>query len=214
MLIAGAKGLAKEILEILYQSQKTADLVFFDDVNDDVTGLLYNSFKVLKTADETAAYFKSVSNEFTVGIGNPFLRKKLYEKFTALGGQFTSTISPLATIGHFGNTIETGCNIMAGTVITNDVFIGKGTLINPNCTIAHDCVIAEFVEISPGVNIAGNCKIGAYTALGTNATVLPKITIGSNVIVAAGAVVTKDIPDNCMVAGVPAVIKKELPINF
>jgi len=214
MLVAGAKGLAKEILEILHQSQKTADLVFFDDINDDVKGLLYNSFKVLKTADEAAAYFKSVSNEFTIGIGNPFLRKKLYEKFTALGGQFTSTISPLATIGHYGNTIETGCNIMTGTVITNDVFIGKGTLINPNCTISHDCVIAEFVEISPGVNIAGNCKIGAYTALGTNATILPKITIGSNVIVAAGAVVTKDVPNNCMVAGVPAVIKKELPINF
>lgn len=48
------------------------------------------------------------------------------------------------------------------------------------------------------------------TMIGTNVTILPKVKIGSNVIVAAGSVVTKDIPDNCMVAGVPAVVKKEL----
>jgi bifunctional N-acetylglucosamine-1-phosphate-uridyltransferase/glucosamine-1-phosphate-acetyltransferase GlmU-like protein len=41
------------------------------------------------------------------------------------------------------------------------------------------------------------------------------VQIGSNVIVAAGAVVTKDVPDNCMVAGVPAIIKKQLnPLSF
>jgi acetyltransferase-like isoleucine patch superfamily enzyme len=100
---------------------------------------------------------------------------------------------------------------MTGTILTNDIIVQKGTLINLNCTIGHDCHIGEFSEISPGVNISGNCKIGAYSNIGTNATILPKITIGKNVVIAAGAVVTKDLPDNCMAAGVPAVIKKELP---
>jgi acetyltransferase-like isoleucine patch superfamily enzyme len=46
--------------------------------------------------------------------------------------------------------------------------------------------------------------------LGTNATILPGIKLGKNVIVGAGAVVTKDVRDNTMVAGVPAVVKKNL----
>ena len=46
--------------------------------------------------------------------------------------------------------------------------------------------------------------IGNDVWIGGNVTILPGVTIGNNVVVAAGAVVTKDIPDNCVVAGVPA----------
>ena len=41
-------------------------------------------------------------------------------------------------------------------------------------------------------------------------TILPGITIGNNVVVAAGAVVTKDVPDNCVVGGVPARVLKNI----
>ena len=49
------------------------------------------------------------------------------------------------------------------------------------------------------------CKIGS------GSIVLPHVKIGNNVIVGAGSVVTKDIPDNSMVVGVPAKVIKELP---
>ena len=52
--------------------------------------------------------------------------------------------------------------------------------------------------------------IGDDVWIGGNCTILPGVTIGSNVIVAAGAVVTKDVPDNCVVAGVPARVVKAL----
>lgn len=209
MIIIGAKGFAKEVLEILNQNNQLENLVFYDDVNIDLPAKLYSQFPILKTAIEAENYFKTIDNKFTIGIGNPVLRKKLYDKFEALGGDFNSTISPKANIGSFGNHIDFGCNIMTGTVITNDVTIGKGTLINLNCTVGHDVVIGDFVELCPGVSVSGNCNIGEFSFIGTNATILPSISIGKNVIVAAGSVVTKDVPDNCMVAGIPAIIKKE-----
>lgn len=215
MLIIGAKGFAKEVLEVIHQLNQLENLVFYDDVNDDAPYKLYGQFPVLRTTQEATVYFKTIDNQFTIGIGNPVLRKKLYDKFKDLGGEFTSTISPLATIGCYGNQIESGCNIMTGTVITSDITIKKGILINLNCTIGHDSMLGEFVELSPGVHISGNCKIGDYSILGTNASMLPKLTIGKNVIIGAGSVVTKNLPDNCVAVGIPAKIIKELtPLEF
>ena len=211
MLIIGAKGFAKEVLEIVNQLDELNDLVFYDDVNKDLPALLFSRFPILKTAEEATKYFKKTDNRFTIGIGNPILRKKLYDKFTQLGGEFTSTISPYAHIGNFGNSIETGCNIMTGSVLTNDIVLKKGVLVNLNCTIGHDSIINEFVELSPGVNISGNCTIGAFTNIGTSAIILPKVTIGKNVIIGAGAVVTTSIPDNSVAVGIPAKVIKTLP---
>ena len=47
-------------------------------------------------------------------------------------------------------------------------------------------------------------NIGDDVWVGGNCTILPGVTIGSNVVIAAGAVVTKDVPDNCVVGGIPA----------
>ncbi|MFT5753311.1 MAG: sugar O-acyltransferase (sialic acid O-acetyltransferase NeuD family) [Flavobacterium sp.] len=211
MLIVGAKGFAKEVLEVCYQLKQLDNLAFFDDVNADAPDFLYDNFPVLKSIEAVANCFKTVDADFTIGIGNPVLRKKLADQFEAMGGVYTSTISPLAYVGHFGNTIGKGTNILSGAIISNNVNVGKGCIIYFNSIITHDCIIEDFVEISPSVTLLGRCKIGKHTQIGSNATVLPDVIIGENVIVGAGSIVTKDVPANCLVFGVPAVIKKELP---
>lgn len=52
--------------------------------------------------------------------------------------------------------------------------------------------------------------IGDNVWVGARAVILPGVKIGNNVVVAAGSVVTKDIPDNRLVAGVPAIVKKQI----
>jgi sugar O-acyltransferase (sialic acid O-acetyltransferase NeuD family) len=203
MLIIGAKGLAKEVLEIFHQQNELVHLYFYDDVSTDVPDKLYGQFPVLRNMEQAIDLFKT-DNRFTIGIGNPELRQKLYKQFAEAGGQLVSAISPLATIGHYGTTIAEGAIIMAGTVITNDVTIGMGCLINPNCTISHDTVIGNFVEISPGVQITGHCYVGDYCNIGTNASILPAIKLRNHVTVGAGAVVTKDVEEGWTVVGIPA----------
>ena len=207
MLIIGAKGLAKEVLEIFHQQNELKNIYFYDDVNADVPDILYGQFKVLHNMEQVKAIFKN-DPHFTIGIGNPQLRYNLYQQFKDAGGQLVSAISPLAVIGHYGTSIGQGCIIMAGTVITNDVIIGMGCLINPNCTISHDTRVGDFTEISPGVKITGHCNIGALNTIGTGAAILPKLSLGNRVVVGAGAVVTKDVEDGVTVVGVPAKIIK------
>lgn len=49
-----------------------------------------------------------------------------------------------------------------------------------------------------------NIQVGDQFLTNYNVTILPGVTIGNNVVVAAGAVVTKDVPDNCVIGGIPA----------
>lgn len=208
MLIIGAKGLAKEVLEICKNLNYLENLVFYDDVSNEVPGLLYNKFSVIHTFQKAKKYFEEVDDAYTIGIGNPLLRHMVYVKFNAIKGSICSTISPKADVGSFDVIIGNGANILDGVKISNDVKIGMASLIYYNSIITHDCIIGDFVEISPNVTILGRVRIGNYTHLGASATVLPDVKIGSNVVVGAGAVVTKDVPDNCTVVGIPAKIIK------
>ena len=91
-----------------------------------------------------------------------------------------------------------------------EVYIGNHVMIGPNTlitTVGH--------PLSPkGRRGYGACakpvRIGNDVWIGGNVTILPGITIGNNVVIAAGAVVTKDIPDNSLVGGVPAKLIREL----
>lgn len=210
MLIIGAKGFAKEILEILHQKEQTENLCFYDDISANAPEFLYEKFRLLKSENEAQNYFKNTDNQFSIGIGNPKLRRMMYEKFIRLGGEFTSTISNFAEIGSFGVEIGEGCNILGGVRISNDVKIGKGTMIYYNSIITHDVEIRDFVEISPNATLLGRCKIGSESHIGTGAIIFPDVEIGESCIIAAGAVVRENVPNKTMVAGIPAKIKKQL----
>lgn len=210
MLIVGAKGFAKEVLEIFHQKDETENLFFYDDISTDLPDLLYDQFKVLKSEEEAKTIFEGISNEFTLGIGNPKLRNKLSEKFETLGGKLSSAISQYAEIGSYGVEIGEGCNILGGARISNDVTIGSGTIVYYNSIITHDVKIGKFCEISPGVTLLGRCTVGEFVKIGAGAIIFPDVNIGSNSVIAAGAVVRNDVPENTMAAGVPATIKKTI----
>jgi sugar O-acyltransferase (sialic acid O-acetyltransferase NeuD family) len=205
MLVIGARGFAKEVLGVLDQLNTLSDLFFFDNINTADT-LLFNQFKILHSYTEVEELFRKDSR-YTLGIGNPNLRYRLYNEFQKYNGEIASTISPYAKIAKYDVHIGDGVNIITGATIDCSVQIGKGCLLNTSCVIGHDSILEDFVEVCPGAVISGGCYIGTQSFIGTNATILPQVRIGNNCTVAAGAVVTRDIPDNTKVFGVPAIPK-------
>ena len=209
MLVIGAKGFAKEVLEVLHRNNQLENLAFYDDVNQEINGFLYSKFPILKNMEQVQSYFLKHGPNFTIAFGKPVLRKKIYEKFVALGGVYCSTISPRMNGGTYDITIGAGCNILSNATLSNSVVLGIGCIVYYNVMITHDCIVGDFVELSPGATLLGNVEVGDYCHIGSNATILPYVKIGKNVVVGAGAVVTKDLPDNCVAVGVPAKIIKQ-----
>jgi len=216
MIVIGAKGFAKEILEVFYLNNQIEDLMFFDNISNDIGFKLYDKYRILRSWEEVEIEFKTQNNRsYTIAVGGPVNRKKLFNEMIELGGEFCTTISPNSIIGHYDIKIGEGSNIMSSTFISNSVELGKGVVVNAHATVGHDCSIGEFSEISPGVNISGNCQIGNLSTIGTNVTILPKVKIGSNVVIAAGSLVKTDIPDNSIAVGYPArVVAKNDLISF
>ncbi len=213
MIIVGAKGFAKEVLQVLHVDLELTDdqIVFFDNVSIDLPEKLYNRFSIIRTIEEAKEYIESTGdNTFVLGLGNPKLRKKMYDEFVELGAIPKTIISKYADIGSFGVELGTGTAVMSGTRISNDVQVGKGCLIYYNVVLTHDCIVGDFVELSPSVNILGRCEIGNYTSIGAGAVILPDVTLGKNTIIGAGSVVLDDVPDNVTVVGVPGRIIKRI----
>ena len=107
-----------------------------------------------------------------------------------------------------GKKIYIGDNFTGNHNLTildiKEVYIGDNVMIGPNTLITTVGHPISPMERRNHMAFAKPIHIGNDVWLGGNVTILPGVTIGNNVVVAAGAVVTKDIPNNCVVAGVPA----------
>ena len=114
-----------------------------------------------------------------------------------------------------------------------DVLIGNHTRIGIHNTIIGPVTIGNHVNLAQGITVTAlnhnfidttlrideqgistnPVVIGDDVWIGANAVILPGVTIGRHVVVAAGAVVTKDVPDNCVVGGIPAKVLKDLHLQ-
>ncbi|MED9968214.1 MAG: sugar O-acetyltransferase [Blautia sp.] len=100
--------------------------------------------------------------------------------------------------------INSGCHFQdqGGITIGNGVLIGHNVVL---ATLNHDFSPKKRSTLHPAPVV-----IGENVWIGSNATVVPGVTIGNGSIIAAGAVVTKNVPENVVVGGVPAKIIKAL----
>lgn len=116
-----------------------------------------------------------------------------------------------------GVTIGEGCVILCSNPFGSEPYlisIGNHVRMSRGVQfITHDggvWVIREMAKKGlvdsklQDIDLFGRIVVGNNVSIGINVTIMPGVTIGDNVIIGAGAVVTKNIPDNTVVAGVPA----------
>ena len=188
--LIGAGGFGREVKSML----PISNVDFGGFVDEDPNGGEVQSF------DD----FMNEPTEFVISIGNSVSRMKIAEAIGEAGKALT-IISPNAILqSRESISVGEGTVICAGSVLTTDILIGRHCLVNLNTTIGHDVVIKDFCSLMPSVNIGGDVKLEKGVLVGTGATILPGLTVGEGATVGAGAVVTKNVPPNTTVKGIPA----------
>lgn len=104
--------------------------------------------------------------------------------------------------------IQAFSNVDRGTI--DNTIIGRGTKIDSYCHIGHNVVIGKHCDIRAKAMFAGSVTLKDYVTIAPGTNIMNGVTIGKNSFVGLGATVIKDVPDNVIVAGVPA---KELRAN-
>ena len=107
--------------------------------------------------------------------------------------------------------------IMMGAVINIGAVVGARTMIDMNAVLGARAIIGRDCHIGAGAVIAGVLEppsrkpvvVRDHVLVGANAVVLEGVTVGRGSVVAAGAVVIKNVPSGVVVAGIPAVIVKK-----
>lgn len=192
VFLYGASGHAKVIIDIV------------EAMGSKVAGLIDDNETIHEMFGFPVAHSFTGQSPLIISIGSNKIRKKLVEQ---LASQFTTAIHPSAVVSKRAIMAE-GTVVMQGTVIQSGVHIGRHCIINTGASIDHECEIGDYVHISPHATLCGNVTIGEGAWIGAGATVIQGVKIGCWAVIGAGAVVIKDVPNNTVMAGVPARVVK------
>lgn len=206
--IYGASGFGREVAWLIadcIKADSSYELLGFIDDDPLKRERLVNGIPVLNLEE---AGNKASNIAIVSGIGNPRVRETTMDRARTAGFFFHTILHPRIEKSDYINIGE-GTVICAGCILTTNIRIGRQVQINLDCTVGHDVVVGDYTTLAPGVHVSGWVNFGKRVYVGTGAVIINgtekrPLHIGDDAVVGAGAVVTKSVPPNATVVGVPA----------
>lgn len=206
---AGAQG--RVALDLLKSMEEFSEVEFLDD-DESRWGTVLNGAKIGGPVDSLASYDKNIFKAF-ITLGDPLARRRLAKRLEELAVPLANLIhrsaylAPSCTIG-LGNTL------CAKAVVNSNALVENHVLVNNASVIEHDTRLANFVTVCPGAQVGGRVELDEGSFIATGAIVLPRLKVGKYSVLAAGSLLTKDLPDHVLAMGSPARIVKEIGEDF
>jgi len=205
--IYGAGGFGKEVACLINRinSDKPAwNLIGFFDDNSELKGKEVSHFgKCLGGINELNSHERPLS--IAMAIGSAQTIKNVVEKIDNTNIDFPNLIHPNFIISDPESfSIGKGNIIQANCTATCDVCIGDFNVLNSSVAFGHDAKIGNFNTFMPAIRISGEVKIGDLNFFGVGSIVLQQIKVGNNIRLAAGSVLMTKPKDGYLYIGIPA----------
>ncbi|MFC1555290.1 acetyltransferase [candidate division KSB1 bacterium] len=208
LCIIGSGSQARYVIENIRHSDNYHLEGLVDIEKRENVGNVVNGAKIICILDDIDKYFSPSEVYLVIAYGNNQKKQEIALSLEKSNYRFATIVNKTAYIS---SNVEIGkdCIINANVTIMPNTKIGDHVIIHSGCVIEHDNIIDDFANIAPGVITAGNVKIGKGSYIYTGTSIIPKTKIGNWAVVGAGSVVLKNVADNDVVAGVPAVSIKQ-----
>lgn len=199
LVVLGAGEFARQVIGLVEDVNRdgaTYDLLGFLDAGgaSSVEGL------PVLGGDELLGSFEA---DYVIGVGTPSSRSTLGSLADNHGHHPASLIHPAAWVDPRA-TLGPGALIAECSHVQYGATVGQHVVVNINAIVGHDCLVGDYSALAGNVMVGARSRIGDEVFLGMNAIVLDGVTVGDRVTIGAGAVVTRDVPPDTCVIGVPA----------
>lgn len=213
VVILGGKGIGMIASSII---DRIGDAYVTGFLNDNLEiGTKIGKYKQIevigKTEDLNSILEDKDTYVFIAYVGFKYERK-MYQKILSLNiprEKFYNVIDPTSVIPKDYCKIGNGVLIAPYSQLSPDATISDNCMLLANSFVGHDSFLDHFAHLATNAVVGADVHVGKMVHIGSNATIRECVKIGDYSIVGGGAVVTKDVPENCIVVGNPARILKE-----
>lgn len=147
-----------------------------------------------------------------IGIAAPKARKAIAELLLGRDIHWPNFIATQSWISS-RVTIGKGVIVYPGVSVNYGTQLGDFALINMNCALGHNCFLAAYSTLAPGVNLAGYTRVEACADIGIGTCSRQNTIIGPGAQVGGQSMITRNVPADCKVKGVPArIYQSTLPV--
>jgi len=203
LVLVAAGGLAREVLAALATEPGGFTVRGVLDDAPNLQGTSVGGVPVLGTLEDAAAHPDA---HFLVCLGRGAGRAAVVERLAVLGisdERYATFVHPLASVAPTCR-VGAGSIVLAGTVMTTDVRLGRHVVAMPRVVLTHDDTVADFATLCAGVTLGGHVGVGRAAYLGMGSSVREHTTVGAGAVLGMGAVLLADLPDDQTWVGVPA----------
>lgn len=204
LAIWGAGGTGIQIIEIAQwqnEEEHLWDEIFFVDnwkpEDEEIYGarnLHFGTVKELFSPDQV---------EFVIALGEPRDRKLRFEEIRAAGYGFGKVIAPTARVSQSA-TLGEGFVALDGALVEPLSVVGDGVMVGDYAAVGHGSTIGNYCHVGATSNIGGDNIFGDEVFLGIALRDQAGHKIGNYSVIGMGGIVLNDVPENVVMAGVPA----------
>ena len=207
LVLVAASGLAREVLAALADEPSGFQVRGLLDDAPNLQGTSVGGVPVLGTIDTATVHPDAM---FLVCAGRGASRDAIVERLAGWGvgdERYATFVHPCVPVP---STCRIGCGsvLLAGSVLTTDVNVGRHVVVMPNVTLTHDDKVSDFATLCAGVSLGGHVVVGQHAYLGMNSSVREHTTIGPRSVLGMGAVLLSDLPADQTWTGVPARLRQ------